>query len=784
VRSPRHLYCVLVLLTLGAATSAQSSLWPPVLLSAPSDPLAPPASAVLLPGKSMTVNAVAVDAQDNVYLAGTGNAPDVPGLERGLDATPDGNDAFVAKLDRNGKPVWATYVGGTDRRPVGSRAPLPFSDSALAIAVDAAGQVIVAGTTAADNFPVVGALQSSRRGDIDGFVVKLSADGRRILYSSYIGATGESMSAHGIAVGPAGEIWIAALSPQQRWLATNDVSNGTGRVVVLKLNPVGTPVWSTRVGLATAGGFAVDGAGQPYVAGASCTSLGVCHQVLMRLDPSGTRLQFSTAFPNRNADLFTAGLALLPDGRAAFTGVAFDPLPVRNEWQEAPTCEGTFSGCGDAFLAIAGESGELETLSYLGLGESAPLVAADAFGRITVASRSSRTSMPLTRPLLDHHVAGPVYVSHDRATSWQVAGRETLPGTGVADLVFNWLRNGLYLAANALFESRDEAKTWRVDSQGGVSTDIWYRIAVDSRQPSIRYGIFGDHVYRQDDGTPQWRMVSRSAPGTYRRTVVVSPYDSSVWIAGNAGVAMSTTGGDTWVDRSVGLPNLHGSSSTVEDLDFDGQHAGVVYAMTQVGLYRSIDNGATWQDLTSGFSPPPYARAIAFDPVRSDTLHVATLNYGLLKSTDAGRTWVRTLDGRMTVVRTDQMKRHIVYAAGSDSDGRNAFYRSIDRGETWHRAADGLDMPAEPSRLVADPRDSSKLYLASSSYTAVPYVIRLRSDAANRRTFVTEFASYLGHGEVRALASTLSGGIVAALIHRWPAANLDQQQIVTVMIAP
>lgn len=245
----------------------------------------------------------------------------------------------------------------------------------------------------------------------------------------------------------------------------------------------------------------------------------------------------------------------------------------------------------------------------------------------------------------------------------------------------------------------------------------------------------------------------------------------------------------------MGLPHsddrLHQSVSEITRLldrhrvlEFDPQRAGVVYAMTLVGLYRTRDNGATWELLTGTIAPTPAVRAIACDPISSNTLHVAALNHGLLKSTDAGQTWTRKLEGsRITVVRTDHMKRHIVYAGGLDAEGRNVFYRSIDYGETWHRAGEGLQMRAEPSRLVVDPRDSAKLYLGSGSYQAVPYVMRLQADGPTPGRYTPEFASYLGHGEVRGLATTGSGGVVAALNHAWPSGDLTQQQIVTVRIA-
>jgi len=727
----------------------------------------------------MTVRAIAVDASDNVYLAGSGDAGDFPGLDRGFDGTPDGFDAFVAKLDRNGGVVWSTFVGGRDGFVPGGRGGFSIPDSANAIAVDAAGQVFIAGSTASDNFPTVAAFQTSRLGRFDGFVAKLSADGRRLLYSSYIGAIGDSISAVGIAAGPAGEAWIHALSPERRWIATSDVSDGDGQSVVLKLGPSGGPVWSTRVPISTVGGFAVDGAGRAHAIGARCTLLTCDQYVLLRLDTSGSRLQYQTMIRDRNANVYRPSLALLPNGRTAFSGVAFD-APTLRDLQPQPC---TIHSCGHAYLAVANDAGQIDVATYLGLGEAVPTLSADSFGRITVAVNTRAVGLPVVRPLVDHHVDGPIYVSRDRGTTFRVESRTTLPSSAVRDLAFNPLRRSLDAVFTGIYESRDEARTWRLDTDCGTGIAECFRIAADPRQTGVRYGIFGDHVFRHDEGASAWRQVYRSAQGTYQRTIVVSPHDSSVWIAGNAGVATSVNGGSTWSDRSGGLPNLRGSSPTVEHLAFDPQLPGVVYALTQLGLYRTRDDGITWEDLYSSVMPFPYVRALAFDPISGDTLHLATLNHGMLKSVDAGRTWVRTLEGsRLWAAQTDPLKRHIVYAAGSDAEGHVAFFRSIDRGATWHRAGEGLDMRFEPSRLVVDPVDSMRLYLGSSNLQSVPYLMRLSPDAANPARFTTEFATYLAHGHVRALAATLSGGVIAALGYSWP--ESIQEQAAAVRIAP
>ena len=86
--------------------------------------------------------------------------------------------------------------------------------------------------------------------------------------------------------------------------------------------------------------------------------------------------------------------------------------------------------------------------------------------------------------------------------------------------------------------------------------------------------------------------------------------------------------------------------------------------------------------------------------------------------------------------------------------------------------------------MVVDPRDSLTLYLGSSGHQAVPYIQRLQLNPATPFSPVPEFASYLGHGSISAMAGTLSGGLVAAINHAWPMTAATEQQIVTVRIAP
>jgi YVTN family beta-propeller protein len=111
---------------------------------------------------------IAVDVAGDAWVTGNTYSANFPGVNASSIQSSPGKspDAFVAELNPAGSALlYATYLGGSS------------SDSGKGIAVDAAGDVYVGGSTQSPDFPLGSALQSALRGVSDGFVVKLSASG-------------------------------------------------------------------------------------------------------------------------------------------------------------------------------------------------------------------------------------------------------------------------------------------------------------------------------------------------------------------------------------------------------------------------------------------------------------------------------------------------------------------------------------------------------------------------------------------------------------------------------
>lgn len=130
---------------------------------------------------------LATDTGGNLYVAGRAASSDFPTTVGTVTLAGDG-DGFIAKINPAGNGaadlLYATFIGGMD------------DESALALAVNAAGEASVIGTTASPDFPTTaGAYQRILRGPTDATIVTLSATGNALRYATYLGGNGDESGA-------------------------------------------------------------------------------------------------------------------------------------------------------------------------------------------------------------------------------------------------------------------------------------------------------------------------------------------------------------------------------------------------------------------------------------------------------------------------------------------------------------------------------------------------------------------------------------------------------------
>jgi hypothetical protein len=207
-----------------------------------------PVICVLLGGQAEDyATTIAVDPQENIYVAGATRSPNFPTLYATQPNIAGNQDAWLAKISSSGGALLAsTYLGGAQNSWAGLEA-------ATAIKVDSSGQVYVAGVTPSPDFPVVNAAQALYGGgSADAFVAKYSSDLRTRQFSTFLGG-GSHDQIQAMAVMSAG-VEVVGFTASWDFPLMNSLQSPAGGydAFVAELSSNGTLSFSTVYGGAAA----------------------------------------------------------------------------------------------------------------------------------------------------------------------------------------------------------------------------------------------------------------------------------------------------------------------------------------------------------------------------------------------------------------------------------------------------------------------------------------------------------------------------------------------------
>lgn len=504
------------------------------------------AKPVNLPG---TWFAIAVDAAGQVTIVGNtadDNLPTTPGVfqpqrnRAGICISGDRAarpvpcpDAFVAKLDAGGNLAWATYLGGS------------LQDQANAVAVDSSGNLFVAGLTQSSDFPNVSAFQSAFGGYADAFIARISADGSKVVYASFVGGTGYDV-AHAVAVDAAGNAYVAG-------------EGGAGL-------PERAPQQVSGFG-----GKCMDNAINAF---------------LVKVAPAGDHLVYAGCL----AGSFSASAATA----VAVDSVGSAYLGGTTNAVSFPLTPGAFDGRsksrGGNFVAKVSADGSHLDYSAMLDGASFGIysLAVDATGAVYAAGSTSSSALPVTATALQS-CAGPVtlsynfvlkldpagatagYLSYEDSSQWRVTVAAAADGT-------------LYEAAGVVRKiARPEAAGGPYVSQSCVLNGASFRSHLEFGQAGISPG---EIVTLKGTGLGPASGSSFTATGNTVGTLLAQ---TQVFFDGLAAPVLYAQNGQVNVVAPYGLA---GKSQTVIQVQYQGRAAPAVtlpVSPTSPALFENQD---------------------------------------------------------------------------------------------------------------------------------------------------------------------------------------------------
>ncbi|MDP9091041.1 MAG: glycosyl hydrolase [Pseudomonadota bacterium] len=326
-------------------------------------------------------------------------------------------------------------------------------------------------------------------------------------------------------------------------------------------------------------------------------------------------------------------------------------------------------------------------------------------------------------------------------------------GRAVAAAGVPGLPNVFYFgaAAGGVWKTMDAGKTWKPIFDGVKVSSIG-AIAVARSNPSILYVgtgegnlrgnvTWGGGMFKSTDAGATWADLGLNDTRQIG-AVIVDPVDPNIVLVaaiGHAfgpnsqrGVFRTTDGGKNW-SRVLYKNDLTGAI----DLVADPRNANIVYAaLWQVrrqpwnfasggpgsGLYRSLDGGLTWSQLTGHGLPTGILGRIdvaisAVDPHRIYAM-IEAADGGLYRSDDAGGQWRRVSDdGRLrqrawyfSKIYADPNAIDTVYALNT------GMLRSVDGGKTFNLVS---ATHGDHHALWIDPNNSNSLINANDGGASI-----------------------------------------------------------------
>jgi len=458
------------------------------------------------------VAAIATDASGNTYATGSRSVLIAPPY--GLQASPL-TDIFVSKINPSGDVSLIARFGGKG------------NDQAKGIALDAAGNIYIVGSTNSPDFPLQHPLQNvlwkaSNGTSQSGFLVKLDPNGN-FVYSTYFGGSAGPSTMNAVAADQQGNAYVTGESFARDYPRTPGLPAGfaagpgpgaVSTAVFAKISPAGDKI--LYAGGLTAPSHACG-------SGSSC--------FLSTLDNAGVAIAVD---PSGNAYI---------GGNTLGTGLPATPGAFQTGGIGAFVAKVNSTGLSMAYVTYLG-SANFSSGAFTDPGNWASALAVDAAGNAYVTGYTSDANFPATPSAFQTTLSQP-----------GTQNSFTPPPSDAFVAKLNAAGSAIVWATFLGGTSSDQAKTIALDPSG----NIWVSGITNSSDFPLSTGFPGGAEFLAEFN-PAGSSLLYGSRLPFDTAAAALAVDSSgaVHIAGAAGVVSSTAAAHVSAPRLFGLADVGG----------------------------------------------------------------------------------------------------------------------------------------------------------------------------------------------------------------------------------
>ncbi|MEP6920210.1 MAG: YCF48-related protein [bacterium] len=361
---------------------------------------------------------------------------------------------------------------------------------------------------------------------------------------------------------------------------------------------------------------------------------------------------------------------------------------------------------------------------------------------------------------------GQLYTSADGGKRWELLYNFNRPKLFVDHIIVDPRDSKtLYVAAHrhkepgGFFKSTDGGHKWRESSQ--LKNEALHSLTQAKSNPDVLIAGTFNGIFRSDDAGENWQQLpTQSTPGlVHVETLAIDPRTADTIYAGTWYLPYKTTdGGQTWRSIKNGIID----DSDIFAIDIDPRDPGHLIASACSGIYESKTAGEAWKKVqgipsqsrrtraimqhpsipglvfagtTEGFwrsdrggdadswmvttSRQLEINSISVHPSRPETIFIGTNNYGVMVSTDSGKTFAPTnggYSGRFanTIVADRDMPNRIYAATINTATGGGFLFASSDNGQTWRPSMRNMPARLITYSILQDTQDGNIIYLGTN----------------------------------------------------------------------